>query len=170
MIQVSLPRPRKTQNSVFKLIVKSPNARFADHHPTQAHHQDKRPKTLPRKEHTLSTFALSTKAQIWAATTASISDNPAVIRCCNARQVAYDAEFSNSRSNSLTACAGAQAYSDSISILIGYESIRDFIACTAQGILIGSINGMNSTWPLYAALVAQSLISRQPSPKEPRPA
>ena len=83
------------------------------------------------------------------------------MRCCNAWQKSYDAEIPNSGSNVLATYAGAQAYRDSMPILVGYENIRDFIACTAQGILIGAIDGTKSSKLLYAAQVALSLMRRQ---------
>ncbi len=111
----------------------------------------------------MSTSIVATKAPSSAEIIASTSDHPAVVRCCDAWQRAYDAEFANSSSNSYAAYAGAQAYRDSMPILVGFENIRDFIACTAQGILIGSIDERKSTKLLYAAQVALSLIRRQAS-------
>ncbi len=113
----------------------------------------------------MSIFTLVTKPQIRAETVPSISDNPAVFRCCNAMQVAYDAEFANSNSNSFTAYAGAQAYSDPISILVGYENIRDSIACTAQQVLTDANDERKSTRFLAAAQVAFALFARKSSPR-----
>jgi hypothetical protein len=115
----------------------------------------------------MDTKALKITGPSSAATVAAIADNPAVVRCCIAWQRAYDEEFANSRSSSFAAYAGAQAYRDSMPILVGFENIRDFIACTAQGILIGSIDERKSTKLLYAAQVALALIGRRPSAREP---
>jgi hypothetical protein len=51
-------------------------------------------------------------------------------------------------------------------LLSGYESIRDFIACTAHGLLIGAIDGVHGTRLLYAAQVALSSMRSQPAPEK----
>jgi hypothetical protein len=94
-------------------------------------------------------------------------DNPAVVRCCTAWQQAYDAKFAQCGSKLFAGLAASQAYRDSMPILAGYENISNFIACTAQGILIGAIDSRKSSTLLYAAQVALSLISRRSSPEKP---
>jgi hypothetical protein len=46
--------------------------------------------------------------------------------------------------------------------LSGYENIRDFIACTAHGMLNGAIDPIAGPKFLYAAQVAIGALSRQP--------
>jgi hypothetical protein len=50
--------------------------------------------------------------------------------------------------------------------LSGRESIRDFIACTAHGILIGAIPPQQSGQLLYAAQVALGSLQREPKPQK----
>jgi hypothetical protein len=49
--------------------------------------------------------------------------------------------------------------------LVGYENIRDFVACVAEGILLGAITESQSSRLLYAAQVAQGAIRYQTSRK-----
>jgi hypothetical protein len=56
------------------------------------------------------------------------------------------------------------AYRRAMPPLSGQQSISDFIACVAHGMLIGAIGGNNGTKLLYAAQVALGTIRRQPSP------
>ncbi len=46
--------------------------------------------------------------------------------------------------------------------LVGYRNIRDFIACTAQGVLLGAIDPKDSTKLLYAAQVATATLRTKP--------
>jgi len=55
-----------------------------------------------------------------------------------------------------------QAYKDAMPDLCGYESIRDFIACTTHGMLIGVIDPMRAAKFLYAAQVAIGAFRLQP--------
>ena len=48
--------------------------------------------------------------------------------------------------------------------LLGAENIRDFIACVAHGMLIGTIENKDATKLLYAAQVAYLALNR-PNPK-----
>ena len=49
--------------------------------------------------------------------------------------------------------------------LDGFENIRDFIACTAQAMLLGAITESKGTKLLYAAQVALGTVRYQPAPK-----
>jgi hypothetical protein len=59
------------------------------------------------------------------------------------------------------------AYCKAMPPLAGYHNIRDFIACVAQGIMLGAISESQSTRLLYAVQVAQTALryhtSRKPS-------
>lgn len=57
--------------------------------------------------------------------------------------------------------AGA-AYRAAMPLLMGVDSIRDFIACVAYGVLIGAIPPNRSGQLLYAAQSATTLLSRTP--------
>jgi hypothetical protein len=50
--------------------------------------------------------------------------------------------------------------------LAGYESIRDFIACAAHGILIDAIPQKRANQLLYAAQVALASLRYQPKPQK----
>jgi hypothetical protein len=47
---------------------------------------------------------------------------------------------------------------------VGYEGVRDFIACAAHGILIGAIPPEKSGQLLYAAQVALNALQFAPKP------
>ena len=61
--------------------------------------------------------------------------------------------------------AAAFAYRGAMPSLVDPESIRDFIACTAHGVLIGAIDAKDSSKLLYAAQVA---LAAQPRSSLPR--
>ena len=53
------------------------------------------------------------------------------------------------------------AYRDAMPALVGEDGIRDFLACTAQGILIIAIPRNQASQLIYAALVALNLLHLQ---------
>jgi hypothetical protein len=57
------------------------------------------------------------------------------------------------------------AYRNAMPRLVGYENIRDFVACVAEGLLLGAITDSQSSRLLYAAQVAQGTLRYQPIPK-----
>ncbi len=79
--------------------------------------------------------------------------NPAVARCCEAADSAYN-EAAERGSEYLARSAANEAYRRSMPPLAGAENIRDFIACVAHGMLTNSICGSDATRLLYAAQVA----------------
>jgi hypothetical protein len=88
--------------------------------------------------------------------------NPAVARCCDARERVYKAQ----RAKSAGRVDAAHAYRSALPPLSGSESIRDFIACVAHGMFTGAIEGNDGSKLLYAAQVAFTAVRRQPaSPK-----
>ena len=101
-----------------------------------------------------------------AAKTAPVSSNLAVVRCCEAYVLAYRAAKKLDKSNYTTTEEAQKAFRAAMPPLSGYDNIRDFIACTAHGILIGAIEVADSSKLLYAAQVALSTIRHQPAPKE----
>ena len=53
--------------------------------------------------------------------------------------------------------------------LAGFENIRDFIACTAHGMIIGAIDSIEGAKLLYAAQVAVGALHHQPKAPHPLP-
>jgi hypothetical protein len=101
-----------------------------------------------------------------AASEPSTSANLAVAHCCNAYACAHSAARARGKGQIFASLAGAEAYRNAMPLLSGYESIRDFIACTAHGLLIGAIDGVHGTRLLYAAQVALSSMRSQPAPEK----
>jgi hypothetical protein len=48
--------------------------------------------------------------------------------------------------------------------LVGYEGVRDFIACVAYGMLVDAISADRSGQLLYAAQIALNTLPRAPQP------
>lgn len=90
----------------------------------------------------------------------------AVRRCCAAWKRAYDAFMEDARPsgfNKLYASQdAAEAYRRVMPQLSGHDGIRDFIACTARGVLIGAITPKQSAQLLHAAQVALRSLKREP--------
>lgn len=97
--------------------------------------------------------------------------NPAVALCMKAWRRAYNAEFAEDENEFAAEMAAAEAYRDAMPTLTDIESIHDFIACVAHGILIKAIENDQGTKLLYAAQVAtgHSRIAKRekPSPSVP---
>jgi len=105
----------------------------------------------------------------------AIDPNPkqartAVKRCIAAWQRAYDAYLEGKDGSGITkACAAHKAgpaYCRVLPPLAGYESIRDFIACVAHGILIEAIPQNRANQLLYAAQVALAALHFEPKPRK----
>jgi len=96
--------------------------------------------------------------------TKSAPTNPAIARCCAAWQRRFNAEKEKGVGNIFAEGYAAASYRDAMPHLIDFEGIRDFIACTGHGMLIGAIPVEKGAKLLYAAQVAQSLLNRQPRP------
>jgi hypothetical protein len=95
------------------------------------------------------------------------SANPAVARCCEAWSRLFHAELAQGENEAFAAYNAGKVYRNAMPPLSGYENIRDFIACTAHGMLLGAIQGDHGTKLLYAAQVALSTVRRQSSPGKP---
>jgi len=95
--------------------------------------------------------------------------NPAVTRCYEA----WLASTTDSRDRELERydirLHATQAYFNAMPDLSGHENIRDFIACVAQGMLIGAIDPIEGPKLLYAAQVAIGALRLQPKDQK-RPA
>ncbi len=94
----------------------------------------------------------------------------AITRCREAWQQAFDeymkknARKDGPMAQGNAADEAAAAYRGAMPPLVGYEGIRDFIACVAYGILIEAIPSERSGQLLYAAQVALSALLRTPKP------
>jgi hypothetical protein len=92
----------------------------------------------------------------------------AVRRCCAAWQRAFKAHMDQSSGDSVeeifAASAAGEAYRNAMPMLSGHEGVRDFIACAAQGILIGAIPREQSSHLLYAAQIALATVHRESKP------
>ena len=97
---------------------------------------------------------MSIESQSESTPAESVHANPAVARCLDAFTRTYKANIAiNQTKPAATDCA-ATAYREAMPPLTGPDNIRDFIACVAQGILVGAIDGAQSTKLIYAAQVA----------------
>jgi hypothetical protein len=80
------------------------------------------------------------------------SANPAVARCCQA----YALALKSSTNKSFPEGDAAKAYRNAMPPLIGSRNIRDFIACTAHGILLRTIDSADALRLLSAARAASA--------------
>ena len=85
----------------------------------------------------------------------------AVVRCADAWFQTYKATLANGESSSEARRKANEVYRLTMPPLIGYENIRDFIACTAHGMLLGAIDSRQSTKLLYAAQVTLGAVRKQ---------
>jgi hypothetical protein len=88
--------------------------------------------------------------------------NSAIRRCCEAHQRSLEESRTRRDSRSETLELAIEAYKDAMPDLCGYESIRDFIACTTHGMLIEVIDPVQAAKLLYAAQVAIGAFRLQP--------
>jgi hypothetical protein len=98
----------------------------------------------------------------------STNATAALKRCCAAWRRAYNAkmeEMEGTEGNELdmhfASKPAGEAYCKAMPLLSGDEGIRDFIACTAHGILIGAITHEKSGQLLYAAQVALATLNQK---------
>jgi hypothetical protein len=83
-----------------------------------------------------------------------------IARCIKAHNKARSEAYARTEDRFTARDAGASAYRNAMPPLIGAENIRDFIACVAQGLLIGAIENKDASKLLYAAQVASSAQNR----------
>jgi len=93
--------------------------------------------------------------------------NPAVARCCAAWNHAFQQARAQGKGDTFAAMDAGQIYRRNLPALDSLEAVRDFIACVAQGMLLGAITGADGTRLLYAAQVANTSL---PSQNRRRPA
>jgi hypothetical protein len=93
--------------------------------------------------------------------------NPAVARCVQAYNDAYEAVIQNpGQQNREAQRAGEFAYCQNFPLLVGRRNITDFIACVGHGMLCKVINYQDGTRILYAAQIAANNRNKQPSRKQ----
>ena len=80
---------------------------------------------------------------------------PALARC-NGAWFAMTQTLMGEDEPERIAAKAAQAYRNAMPPLVGAHNIRDFIACTAQGMLMGVIDSACGARLLYAAQVAHA--------------
>ena len=98
------------------------------------------------------------------------SRNPAVQRCCAARQRSLQESKAKKADLYDTKLHANDAYCEAMPDLSGYENVRDFIACVAHGMLIRAIDAIQGPKFLYAAQVALGALRHEPtSQKLPAP-
>lgn len=106
---------------------------------------------------------------------AALDPNPkqaraAIKRCCAAWQRAYDASLEDTLRDDFDKITAAHeadsAYCKAMPPLAGCENIRDFIACTAHGILIDAIPQKSANQLLYAAQVALATLHYEPKARK----
>jgi hypothetical protein len=94
------------------------------------------------------------------------SPKAALRRCCAAWQRAFDAYMATRKGTGidrmLAAGPAGEAYCNAMPMLVGYEGVRDFLACAAHGILIGAIPQDRAGKLLYAAQVALGTFQHAP--------
>jgi hypothetical protein len=82
----------------------------------------------------------------------------AVQRCLLAWHEAYDEDFAQHNDEDNAFDAANSAYREHMPDLTGGEdAITDFVACVAQGMLVGAIDPSEGSKLLYAAQVANGL-------------
>jgi hypothetical protein len=91
----------------------------------------------------------------------TIPENPAIAHCMSAWSCAYKIAEKTGRSDFYISNESGIAYRHAMPPLTGEENIRDFIACVAQGMLIGAISGPDGARLLYAAQVAHTTINKK---------
>ena len=88
-------------------------------------------------------------------------ENPAVAHCMSAWARAYKIAEKAGRSDIYNSHESGIAYRHALPPLTGEENICNFIACVAQGMLIGAIDGPDGARLLYAAQVAHTTLSKK---------
>jgi hypothetical protein len=91
--------------------------------------------------------------------------NPAVARCCKAWKKVFRAEWEESEYDA--PIKAAEAYRAALPPLTSRENCRDFIACVAQGMLLGAIAEKDGGKLLYAAQIALSASGNQEKSNKP---
>ena len=87
-----------------------------------------------------------------------VGANPAIVACCAALERACKAALARGKDEVMARLICYSAYRSAMPPLTGPENIRDFIACTAHGMLIEAIDGPDAARLLYAAQIANGTL------------
>lgn len=98
------------------------------------------------------------------------AETPAIVRCNQAWKHAWHTATERRADTFTVRCLANKAYRDAMPTLLGHSNIRDFIACIAQGILVGAIEPIESSKLLYAAQVALGALRPRAAPAKPKAA
>ena len=86
----------------------------------------------------------------------SAESNPAVFRCCQKWEKAYQEAIDDKEDDDVAASRANCAYREAMPPLDGTRNVRNFIACVTHGLMIGAIDGSDYTRLLYAIQVAHT--------------
>jgi len=89
--------------------------------------------------------------------------NHAVARCLDAFERTRAQSKDSGKGMVFSTMDASRAFRKAMPPLSGADNIRDFIACTAYGMLLGAIDAPDGSRLLYAAQVARGAL--QPAPK-----
>ncbi len=94
--------------------------------------------------------------------------NAAVQGCSQAYKTIYEGSRKKGLDNYDSKEKATEAYRNAMPDLSGYENIRDFIACTAHGMLLEVFDSIEGAKLLYAAQVALGTLRYElKDPKKP---
>jgi hypothetical protein len=89
----------------------------------------------------------------------------AVHRCSDAWNNSFKSEAMKREPYGPALRGARMAYVKAMPPLIGFDNIRDYVACVAQGVVLGAISESQASRLLYAAQVAQGMIRHLPARK-----
>jgi len=92
----------------------------------------------------------------------------AVQRCLEAFNRVYRPLLAKGNYECIASRDAGPAYRAAMPQLTSASSVRDFIACTAQGLLVGAIDEKHAARLLYAAQVASGAFNRQAKDTKPK--
>jgi hypothetical protein len=95
-------------------------------------------------------------------TTQSGPQNAAVLRCCEAALRSRRESRSKRLGTVETEFNADQAYKRAMPELIGYENIRDFIACIGHGLVMNNVTAFQADKLLGVARLALATLREQP--------
>jgi hypothetical protein len=111
-----------------------------------------------------------TSVTAYAADKSSLSfSNPAVAHCCKAWKKAFRASINSGEDEYDAFLKAAETYRASMPPLSTTDGCLDFIACVAQGILLGAICEKDSGKLLYAAQVALAASNNEQNSRKSSP-
>jgi len=95
-----------------------------------------------------------------------IPRNAAVLRCCQAEKRSRRESESKGRDVVETTICADEAYRKALPELVGYENIRDFIACVTYGMANDTITAFRGDRLLAGARLALSAVRQAPTHSE----